>query len=100
MKIKTSIKYREPRTNKAKHVKTTTNKGNTRITKSYRFLEIDAKRLKRIAGIKKTTETRVLTELVRIAYAGLTMPLMKDLNDFYKKLLNEPSNKHKKEGIK
>lgn len=71
-----------------KNSKTPMNKENTRVTKGYRFLEIDVKRLKRIASVKKATQTKVLTELIRLAYAGLFLPEMKALDKFYKEVVN------------
>lgn len=81
---KKSIKRRE-----AKKSKTPMNKAKERTLKSYRLLNMDIKRLKRIASLKKATETRVITELIRLAYAGLFLPEMKELNEFYKAILNK-----------
>ncbi len=72
---------------KVKNAETLMNKEGTKIIKNFRFYEIDIQRLKKIASIKKTTETKVITELIRLAYAGLTLPGMQELNKFYHKIL-------------
>lgn len=60
-------------------------------------MNVDIKRLKRIASIKKCTETKVLTEIIRLTYAGLTMPKMEELG---KMLLTKMlSSEHNKEAI-
>lgn len=74
---------------KVKTRKALINKGSTLITKTFKFDETDIKKLQRIATLKKATQTRVLRELIRLAYAGLFIPEMKELNEFYNKLLTE-----------
>lgn len=65
------------------------NKDDTRISKTFRFLESDIKKLQRIATLKKATKTRVISELIRLAHAGLTMPTFKELDKFYKVIIKE-----------
>jgi hypothetical protein len=74
---------------KVKITKALINKDKTLITKTFKFAETDIKKLQRIATLKKATQTRVLRELIRLAYAGLFMPEMKQLNEFYNTLINE-----------
>ncbi len=82
---------------KVNRSKTLVDKQKTRVLKSFRLLNMDTKRLKRIASLKRATETRVITELIRLAYAGLFMPQMKELNEFYNKILNEKQEDISKE---
>lgn len=65
------------------------NTGNTRTTKTFRFLQSDIKKLNRISTLKKATQTRVITELIRLAYAGLFIPEMQELDKFYKTIIEE-----------
>ncbi len=82
---------------KVNRSKTLVDKQKTRVLKSFRLLNMDKKRLKRIASLKRATETRVITELIRLAYAGLFMPQMKEMNEFYNKILNEKQEDISKE---
>lgn len=77
------------KTIKVKTSKKPINKEKALITKTFKFDETDIKKLQRIATLKKATQTRVLRELIRLAYAGLFIPEMKELNEFYNKLLTE-----------
>lgn len=85
--IKGKTKGRNKRTMQTKNAKTLDSKGNTKILKTFRFEKTDLKRLKRISTIKKAPETRVVTELIRIAYAGMFMPQLQELDKFYKQIL-------------
>lgn len=60
-----------------------------RITKSFRLLTSDIKKLQRIADIKKGTKTKVITELIRLAYLGLTRPETKALDKIYSLIIAE-----------
>ena len=87
--MKKRIDKKSIKETKANKSKTLVNKEKTRVLKSFRLLNIDVKRLQRIASLKKATETRVITELIRLAYAGLFLPPMKQLNEFFKAILNK-----------
>lgn len=63
--------------------------GTQKTIKTFRLLNTDIKKLQRIASKKKATQTRVISELVRLAYAGLFIPPLPQLNEFYKTLLSE-----------
>jgi hypothetical protein len=82
-----TVKTKSNKTVKKKTTKALINEGEARITKTFRFKQSDIKKLLRIASIKKATSTKVITELIRIAYAGLFMPELKTLDKFYKQIL-------------
>lgn len=79
--------------NKAKRPKTPKTVDKQKTVKTFRMLNTDIKKLQRIASKKKATQTRVVSELVRLAYAGLFIPPFPQLNEFYKTLLNEIESK-------
>lgn len=85
------VQIKENVNKQVNNIKTPMNKGNTRISRTFRLLQNDAKKLNRIANVKKATQTKVLTELIRIAHAGLFMPEMKALDkileEFYLKAI-------------
>lgn len=70
-------------------VKRPINKDEARITKSFRLLKTDINKLQRIATLKKATKTRVVSELIRLAHAGLFMPQIQELDKFYKVIVKE-----------
>lgn len=82
-----TVKTKSNKIVKKKTGETLINEGEARITKTFRFKQSDIKKLLRIASIKKATSTKVLSELIRIAYAGLFMPELKTLDKFYKQIL-------------
>lgn len=92
-----TVKTKSNKTVKKKTTKALINEGEVRITKTFRFKQSDIKKLLRIASIKKATSTRVISELIRIAYAGLFMPEMKALDRFYKVILDEQTMKQPKD---
>ena len=76
----------------------TINKRVKRTFKTFRLLEDDIKKLQRIATKKKATQTRVVSELIRLAYTGLFIPPFPELDKFYKVILNDIETKKIKSG--
>lgn len=69
------------------------NKDNAKMLVSFR-IDIDRyKELSQIAQRKKTNKTRVISELIRLAYLGLYSKPSKILNDFYNDILKQFENK-------
>jgi hypothetical protein len=96
----TKVNTKSKKLQKKKTTKTLLNEGEARITKTFRFKQSDIKKLLRIASVKKATSTKVISELIRIAYAGLFMPEMKALDKFYKDILQLKQMELQPEDIK
>lgn len=79
--------------NKAKRPKALKTVDKQKTVKTFRMLNSDIKKLHRIANVKKATQTRVVSELIRLAYTGLFIPPMPQLNELYKTIVNEVESK-------
>jgi len=72
---------------KNKTAKSTINIDDTKKMVAFRLDAETTNRLRTIANRKKATQTKVISELINIAYAGLYSPVSKELNKLYSLIL-------------
>lgn len=81
---------------KSKNAESTVDADNKRIMIAFRIDTETQNKLRIIANRKKATQTKVISELINIAYAGLYTPVSKELNKMYSLILNKEAIKSKK----
>lgn len=77
---------------KSKNAESIVNADNKRIMIAFRIDSETQNKLRIIANRKKATQTKVISELINIAYAGLYTPVSKELNKMYSLILNKAAD--------